>query len=171
MDIVPTIMVLYLWFTCRGQSQSPIFTVSIFSMELRPCLLSIFFGKYTVCSLSFTLKVTFPLLQSITTPVVLRKGLPRIMDMLPSSDEDIPTTTTTSPTLHDEQANQIRLGPVTRARAKLLEQQVNLLLLESDDRLNENYILPKSLCVCMIRYQGEDKELGGAEVREEEAKE
>src|SRR4051812_11258394 len=85
-------------------------------------------------------------------------------------DEDIPTTTTTSPTLHDEQANQIRLGPVTRARAKLLEQQVNLLLLESDDRFSENYILPKSLCVCMIRYQGEDKELGGAEVREEEAK-
>src|SRR3954467_8533582 len=86
-------------------------------------------------------------------------------------DEDIPTTTTTSPTLHDEQANQIRLGPVTRSRAKLLEQQLNLLLLESDDRLSENYILPKSLCVCMIRYQGEDKELGGAEVREEEAKE
>src|SRR3954469_10760190 len=81
-----------------------------------------------------------------------------------NNDEDIPTTTTTSPTLHDEQANQIRLGPVTRARAKLLEQQVNLLLLESDDRLSENYILPKSLCVCMIRYQGEDKELGGAEV-------
>src|SRR3954471_22839100 len=86
-------------------------------------------------------------------------------------DEDIPTTTTTSPTLHDEQANQIRLGPITRARAKLLEQRVNLLLLESDDRLSENYILPKSLCVCMIRYQGEDKELGGAEVQEEEAKE
>src|SRR3954465_8260004 len=84
MDIVPTIMVLYLWFTCRGQSQSPIFTVSIFSMELRPCLLSIFFGKYTVCFLSFTLKVTFPLLQSITAPAVLRKGLPRMMDMLPS---------------------------------------------------------------------------------------
>src|SRR3954467_2474943 len=86
-------------------------------------------------------------------------------------DEDIPTTTTTSPTLHDEQANQIRLGPVTRARAKLLEQHVNLLLLESDYRLSENYILPKSLCVCMIRYQGEDKELGGAEFQEEEAKE
>src|SRR3954464_803080 len=86
-------------------------------------------------------------------------------------DEDIPTPTTTLPTLHDEQANQIRLGPITRARAKLLEQQVNLLLLESDDRLSENYILPKSLCVCMIRYQGEDKELGGAEVQEEEAKE
>src|SRR3954465_13421825 len=85
MDIVPTIIVLYLWYTCRGQSHSPIFTVSIFSMELRPCLLSIFFGKYTVCSLSFMLKLTFPLLQSIRAPAVLRKGLPRIMDMLPSS--------------------------------------------------------------------------------------
>src|SRR3954470_5859042 len=85
MDIVPTIIVLYLWYTCSGQFHSPIFTVSIFSMELRPCLLSIFFGKYTVCSLSFTLNVTFPLLQLITTPVVLRKVLPRIMDMLPSS--------------------------------------------------------------------------------------
>src|SRR4051812_3701954 len=50
MDIVPTVIVLYLWCTCRGQSQSPIFTVLIFSIELRPCLLSIFFGKYTVCS-------------------------------------------------------------------------------------------------------------------------
>src|SRR3954463_15894617 len=85
MDIVPTIIILYLRYTCRGKSHSPIFTVLIFLMELRPCLLSIFFGKYTVCSLSFTLKVTFPLLQSITAPAVLRKGLPRIMYMLPSS--------------------------------------------------------------------------------------
>src|SRR4051812_1453407 len=85
MDIVPTMIVLYLWYTCSGQSHYPIFTVSIFSMELRPCLLSIFFGKYTVCSLIFTLKVTFPLLQSITTLAVLIKGLPRIMDILPSS--------------------------------------------------------------------------------------
>src|ERR1041385_1927044 len=85
MDIVPTIIVLYLWYTCSGQSHSLIFMVSVFSMELRPCLLSIFFGKYTVCSLSFTLKVTFPLLQSIMAHAVLRKGVPRIMDMLPSS--------------------------------------------------------------------------------------
>src|ERR1044072_7034929 len=85
MDIVPTIIVLYLWYTCSGQSHSPIFTVSIFSIKLTPCLLSIFFGKYTVCSLSFTLKVTFPLLQSMIAPALLRKGLPRIMDMLPSS--------------------------------------------------------------------------------------
>src|SRR3954464_13056120 len=85
MDIVPTMIVLYLWYTCSGQSHSPIFTVSIFSIELRPCLLLIFFGKYNVCSLSLTLKLTFHLLQSMIEPAVLRKGLPRIMDMLPSS--------------------------------------------------------------------------------------
>src|SRR3954469_21576849 len=93
MDIVPTIIVLYLWYTCSGQSHSPIFTVSIFSMELRPCLLSIFFGKYIVCSLSFTLKVTFPLLQSMIAHAVLGKGLPRIMDMLPSSGMSSTTKT------------------------------------------------------------------------------
>ena len=48
---------------------------------------------------------------------------------------------------------------------------MNLLLLESNDRLSENYILPKSLCVCMISYQAGDKELGGVEVQEGEAKE
>ena len=48
---------------------------------------------------------------------------------------------------------------------------MNFLLLESNNRLNENYLLPKSLCVCMIRYQGEYKELGGVEVQEGGAKE
>src|SRR3954464_10918001 len=85
MDIVPTIMVLYLWCTCRGQPHSPIFKVSIFTIELRPCLLSIFFRKYTMCSLSSSLKVTFPLFQSIIVPEVLRQGLRSIIDMLPSS--------------------------------------------------------------------------------------
>ena len=87
------------------------------------------------------------------------------------ADEDIPTDST-SPTLHDEQANQIRLGPITRARAKLIEQQVNLLLIESDVVLNENFILPESLFVCMIRYHGQDEEHEGEdEARGEEAME
>src|SRR4051812_22771556 len=59
--------------------------VSIFLIEFRPYFLSIFLGKYTIYSLSLTLKVTFPLLQSITAPAVLRKGLPRIIDILSSS--------------------------------------------------------------------------------------
>ena len=44
---------------------------------------------------------------------------------------------------------------MTRARAKLLEQQVNSLLTESDVLFNENFILTKSMHLCMIRFEGE----------------
>ena len=45
--------------------------------------------------------------------------------------------------------DEIRIGPTTRARAKLLEQQVNSLLVENANYSNENFILPKSSCVCV----------------------
>ena len=68
-------------------------------------------------------------------------------------DEDIPTPS------HEEQpvkakSNEVRIGPMTRARAKLLEQQVNLFLAQTDVCIDENFILPKSLHVCMIRFEG-----------------
>ena len=40
---------------------------------------------------------------------------------------------------------------MTRARAKLLKQQVNLFL--SDTLIDENFILPMSYYLCMIRYE------------------
>ena len=43
---------------------------------------------------------------------------------------------------------------MTRARAKLLEQQVNLFLAQTDICIDENFILPKSMHVCMIRFEG-----------------
>src|SRR3954463_10861154 len=79
-------------------------------------------------------------------------------------DEDIPTTVA-PPTSNEEpmmnKPNEIRIGPITRARAKLLEQQVNSLLINSDVLFGEDFILPKSLYVCMIRYHEEDKAQGG----------
>src|SRR4051812_22003871 len=78
-------------------------------------------------------------------------------------DEDIPTITPTPTTTEDVpvavkkvQSNENRIGPITIARAKLLEQHVNLFLNEPDDLLNGNFILPKSLYYCMIRYIGEE---------------
>ena len=78
-------------------------------------------------------------------------------------DEDIPAITP-SPIVNEDapivtkknQSNEIRIGPITRARAKLLEQQVNLFLNEPDVFINENFILPKSLYVCMIRFEREE---------------
>src|SRR4051812_19253058 len=86
-----------------------------------------------------------------------------------SCDEDIPTTNT-SPVRHEEQVDstkkrddEIRIGPITRARAKLIEQQVNSLLIDSDILCNENFILPKSLYVCIIRNHDEDEDPEGGE--------
>jgi hypothetical protein len=65
--------------------------------------------------------------------------------------------------------DEIRIGPITRARAKLIEQQVNSLLVEYAIYSNESFLLPKSLHICMIRYseqpedpraEGEDKDRG-----------
>src|SRR3954462_8817564 len=93
--------------------------------------------------------------------MILRADLQR---RLMVCDEDIPTTVT-PPTYTEEpmvnNPNEIRIGPITRARAKLIEQQVNSLLIDSDVLFVEDFILPKSLYVCMIRYHEEDKAQGG----------
>jgi hypothetical protein len=62
------------------------------------------------------------------------------------SDEDILVTTPLAPEDEDvsaKKSNEVRIGPITRARAKLLEQRVNSLLVEPDILFNENFILPK----------------------------
>jgi hypothetical protein len=56
---------------------------------------------------------------------------------------------------------------MTRARAKLLEQQVNSLLIEYDVCFNENFILPKSMHLCMIRFI-DNTSIGGAMERVDE---
>ena len=49
---------------------------------------------------------------------------------------------------------------MTRSRAKLLEQQVNSLLLECDVFNHENFILPKSMHLCMIRFVDNTNAMG-----------
>jgi hypothetical protein len=73
-----------------------------------------------------------------------------------SFDEDISTilpliSEDDDAKIHD--TNEIRIGPITRARAKLLNQQVNSFLVGSGILLNENFILPKSLHLCLIRFE------------------
>ena len=72
-------------------------------------------------------------------------------------DEDIPTSLL-PPSLQDKddpavklKSNEVRIGPITRARAKILKQQVNLFL--NDTLIDENFILPKCYYLCMIRYE------------------
>jgi hypothetical protein len=58
-------------------------------------------------------------------------------------------------------SNEVRIGPITRARAKLLKQQVNLFL--NDTLIDENFILPKSFYLCIIRYEEEASIARGGE--------
>jgi hypothetical protein len=91
------------------------------------------------------------------------------------TDEGIPTSL---PSSVDDIAGHVDVqhkpddlgtGPITRARAKLLEQQVNSLLIEYNLFTNENFILPKSLHVCMIRFVAEASR-GGEELHEDNHK-
>jgi hypothetical protein len=67
--------------------------------------------------------------------------------------------------------DDLRTGPITRARAKLLEQQVNSLLTEYNLFTNENFILPKSLHVCMFGFVAEaSMTRGGEELHEDNRK-
>ncbi|KAK1692303.1 hypothetical protein QYE76_009000 [Lolium multiflorum] len=83
------------------------------------------------------------------------------------NDEDIPTTLL-PPSLPNEdeaavnlKSNEVRIGPITRARAKLLKQQVNLFL--NDTSIDENFIFPKSCYLCIIMYEEETSIARGGE--------
>ena len=58
--------------------------------------------------------------------------------------------------IHYSPCEFVKIGPpqVDRTASKLLEQQVNLFLAQTDICTDENFILPKSMHVCMIRFEG-----------------
>ena len=51
---------------------------------------------------------------------------------------------------------QVQEGPITRSRAKRLQQEVNTLLCEIHFNINENYILPKMCTLLVLRFTKED---------------
>jgi hypothetical protein len=51
---------------------------------------------------------------------------------------------------------QVFDGPITRSRAKKLQQEVHALLSENHFNVNENYILPKSCTLLLLRCTTED---------------
>jgi len=63
------------------------------------------------------------------------------------------TPTQVSPTSTLAQVND---GPITCSRAKKLQQEVNTLLCEIHFNINENYILPKSCTLLLLRFTKEE---------------
>ena len=59
-------------------------------------------------------------------------------------------------------------GPITRSRAKKLQQEVNTLLYKVQFNINENYILPKSCTLLLLRFTKENgKNTQGEDYRSE----
>ena len=62
---------------------------------------------------------------------------------------------------------QVNIGPITRSWAKKLQQEVNALLCAIHSNINENYILPKSCTLLLLRFTKEDdKNTEGEDYRE-----
>jgi hypothetical protein len=97
-------------------------------------------------------------LESRTTPFKGRED-----DMTtPASTTSTSSTTTpvTSPTL-----SPAPNGPITRSRAKMLQQEVHALLYEFQLNSNDNFMLPKSCILILLRCVEENHQDEGHEAR------
>ena len=73
--------------------------------------------------------------------------------------------TTTTQLLPTPTPAQVNDGPVTRSRAKKLQQEVHALLCEIHFNVNENYIVPKCSTLIVLRYIEEEKDESDPEER------
>jgi hypothetical protein len=82
-------------------------------------------------------------------------------------DADIPSNRVVTQVDEHNTPININKGPITRSRAKKLQQEVNSLLAEINFNISENFILPKCFTLVVLRYICER---GGAAIHGEEAK-
>jgi hypothetical protein len=59
----------------------------------------------------------------------------------------------------------ISTGPITRSRAKKIQQEVHVLLYEFQLNSNDNFMLPKSCMLILLRYVEENHQYKGHEAR------
>ena len=83
---------------------------------------------------------------------------PSKMSQAPS--QATPTQVSPTPT-----PAQVIDEPITRSRAKKLQQEVHALLCEIHFNINENYILPKCCTLIVLRYIEEEKDESDPEER------
>jgi hypothetical protein len=76
-----------------------------------------------------------------------------------TSDEDISAIRASSSDNHSpSNMNIINPGPLTRSRAKKLQEQVNSFLIDFNSNTCENVILPKSATLVVLRKIHEEEE-------------
>jgi len=82
-----------------------------------------------------------------------------------SKKSQAPSQATTTQLLPTPTPAQVIDGPVTRSRAKKIQQEVHALLCEIHFNINENYILPKCCILIILKYIEEEKDESDSEER------
>jgi hypothetical protein len=67
-----------------------------------------------------------------------------------------PNHTTSTQVQPTSSPTQAFVGPITRSRAKKLHQEVHALLYEFQLNINENFMLPKSCMLILLRFTKEE---------------
>jgi hypothetical protein len=75
----------------------------------------------------------------------------------------------TTPSSTTATRDQVMKGPITRSRAKKLQQQVNSLLTTFNASIDENFILPKYSTYILLRFLQEQVAAGPKEASYREA--
>jgi len=78
------------------------------------------------------------------------------MTMPPSKTSQAPSQATPTQVSPTPTPAQVIDGPITRSRAKKLQQEVHTLFSEIHFNINENYILPKYCTLIVLRYIEEE---------------
>jgi hypothetical protein len=97
-------------------------------------------------------------LQVVTRMMVLIMLMVMFFDMTtPLSNMLQPPSHTTSTQVQPTYSpTQVFDGPITRSRAKKLQQEVHALLYEFHLNTNENFMLPKSCMLILLRFTKEE---------------
>ena len=85
--------------------------------------------------------------------------------MPPSKMSQAPSQATPTQVSPTSTPAQVINGPITRSRAKKLQQEVHALLCEIHFNINENYILPKCCTLIVLRYIEEENDESDPEER------
>jgi len=101
-------------------------------------------------------------LESRTTPF---QGGEDDMTTPPSKMSQAPSQATPTQVSPTPTPAQVIDGPITRSRAKKLQQEVHALLCEIHFNINQNYILPKCCTLIVLRYIEEEKDESNLEDR------
>ena len=111
-----------------------------------------------ICQLKETdIDVTTPASETSATIPTTSPTTPETSATTPTTSPTSPTTSATSPTTSPADTPlQVPTRPITRSRAKKIQQEVHALLCEFQLNIDGNFELPQSCMLLLLRFSEEE---------------